>query len=179
MLNKVLNKKGTTLIELIISLALISVVLIFMIKMLIDINDTVTNSDFSKQNQVMRAEVTRYIEKDLVRKSLSGVSRSVSNGNITVNFSFKDGSSSVITTNRNTNTFTYKNVDNKTRKWVFSDDCEIADKVTVSYARDSKIYTLIVNIEIYTTNNRNIEGSNNILDDITITHIGDGTISVS
>ena len=35
-----LNKKGTTLAEVVISIVLISVVLVFMIKLLIDLNNT-------------------------------------------------------------------------------------------------------------------------------------------
>ena len=38
------NKKGTTLMEVIISIALISIVLAFMIKLLVDLNNTESNN---------------------------------------------------------------------------------------------------------------------------------------
>ena len=43
-----MNKKGTTLIEVIISIALIAVVLSFMIKMLIELNADDTDSTYAR-----------------------------------------------------------------------------------------------------------------------------------
>ena len=60
-----LNKKGTTLAEVIISIALISVVLVFMIRLLIDLNNMQTNTTYATGNQVNRAEILRMIGNDL------------------------------------------------------------------------------------------------------------------
>ena len=48
-----LNKKGSSLLELIISIALISVVMGFLVKLLVDLNNKDTNSDFAINNQVI------------------------------------------------------------------------------------------------------------------------------
>ena len=46
-----LNKKGTSLIEVIISIALISIVLVFMIRLLIDLNNEENNNEYAVNNQ--------------------------------------------------------------------------------------------------------------------------------
>ena len=45
-----LNKKGTSLIEVIISIALISIVLVFMIRLLIDLNNEENNNEYAVNN---------------------------------------------------------------------------------------------------------------------------------
>ena len=52
-----LNKKGVTLAEVIVSIALISVVLVFMVKLLIELNNAETNTTYAKNNQITRAEI--------------------------------------------------------------------------------------------------------------------------
>ena len=59
-----MNNKGSTLLELIISIALISVILVFMVRLLVDLNDSETNNKYAKKNQVIRAEILRTIEND-------------------------------------------------------------------------------------------------------------------
>ena len=73
-----LNNKGMSLVEVIISIALISVVLVFMIKLLIDVNNTQTNNDYAKDNQTIRTEILRAIHNDLNTKTLRSVDGSSS-----------------------------------------------------------------------------------------------------
>ena len=60
-----LNKKGTSLAEVIISIALISVVLIFMIRLLIDLNNLETNTTYARDYQINRAVILSTIGNDL------------------------------------------------------------------------------------------------------------------
>ena len=68
---KKLNNKGNTLIELIISIELMSVVLVSMVRLLVDLNNTNTNSVYAKNNEVVRSEIIRAIETDLNNYKLS------------------------------------------------------------------------------------------------------------
>ena len=55
------------------------------------------------------------------------------------------------------------------------DKCSIyTAKADVNYSNDNipKIYTLQIDIEIHTTNERNKYGNNNLLDDILISYLG-------
>ena len=86
-----LNKKGTTLAEVIISIALISVVLVFMIRLLIDLNNMETNTNFASANQMTRAEIIRMIGNDLNDLELTQVIDTSTENNLSITFNFSNG----------------------------------------------------------------------------------------
>lgn len=176
-----LNKKGSSLLELIISIALISVVLTFMIRLLVDLNDAETNNDYAKNNQINRAEIIKEIESDLNNKIITKLNDEGSNeNNLVINFSFKDNTTAQI--NATTDTLTYKSSTGNQRKWTMK-DCKIyIKKASVEKVDDpNNLYSMLLNIEIHTANERNTEANqekntfNNRLDDISISYIGSTT----
>lgn len=170
---KRLNKKGSTLLELIISIALISVVLVFLMRLLVDLNNTETNNVYAKNNQINRAEIIRMIENDLNNNVIAGLdSNKSAKDNLIINFKFASGKTSTI--NATSDKFTYTSSSGKKRTWTM-DKCSIyTAKADVNYSNDNipKIYTLQIDIEIHTTNERNKYGNNNLLDDILISYLG-------
>ena len=113
---KKLNNKGNTLIELIISIALMSVVLVSMVRLLVDLNNTNTNSVYAKNNEVVRSEIIRAIETDLNNYKLSNIndlSNEESAGAVKINLIFKERHA-IITAKKNT--IVYKSVDGKVRR---------------------------------------------------------------
>ena len=64
-----LNKKGITIIELIVSVALISVIMLFMYKLLADITFQKENDYFASVNQEQRIEIIDKIETTLASKT--------------------------------------------------------------------------------------------------------------
>ena len=159
---KKLNKKGNTLIELIISIALMSIVLVFLMHLLIDLNNTNTNNKFAKNNQINRTEIIKFIEQDLNKNTLTKI---------------EDNSTSTATNN----TFTYENSENNKRLWTMKDATINTKKATVLYREGSYedngitnnvIYTLQIDIEIYTKNDLNKEKNNNLVDDILLSYYG-------
>jgi hypothetical protein len=171
---KKLNNKGNTLIELIISIALMSVVLVSMVRLLVDLNNTNTNSVYAKNNEVVRSEIIRAIETDLNNYKLSNIndlSNEESAGAVKINLIFK-GRHAIITAKKNT--IVYKSVDGKVRRWTMK-DCEVyTDKANLIFSVDEKknIFTLQIDIEIHTNNDKNTTGYNNLLDDILISYYG-------
>ncbi len=175
---KKLNKKGNTLIELVISIALMSVILISIVRLLVDLNDTNTNNSYAKNNQINRAEILRAIENDLNSKVLVNINDSNSTTDkLIINFMFNDKTSSKIDVTKDSITYTSSNGD--VRKWTMK-DCELyLKKVKMSLINDDfsesiedKIYTLQLDVEIHTNNEKNTEDNNNILDDILISYYG-------
>ena len=63
-----LNKKGITLIEIIISIALISIVLIFLFSLLINVNDMNKEADVNSTYLINKALILKNIEEDLKNK---------------------------------------------------------------------------------------------------------------
>ena len=91
-----MNNKGSTLLELIISIALISVILVFMVRLLVDLNDSETNNKYAKKNQVIRAEILRTIENDLQNKIITDIRDNSTTSNLIITFKFNDNKESNI-----------------------------------------------------------------------------------
>ena len=162
---KILSKKGSTLLELVISIALISIVLVFLMKLLVDLNNTETNNVYAKDNQINRAEIIRTIEND-----------GSTSDNLKIKFTFKNNKTSSI--NATENKFTYKDTNNNTRSWTMDGGKLYTYKAYLNYSEDAiedvinRTYTLQINIQVHTTNDKNKFGNNNLLDDILISYIG-------
>ena len=171
-----MNKKGTTLAELIISIALISVVLLFMIKLLIDLNDSETNNTYAKDNQINRAEILRMIGNDLNNKNIASINDSGSNETkLVINIEFTDRTSSTIEAEEKK--IKYTDSDGKNRTWNIEGGTIYTKKANVYYMKDNNdsgknYYSLSIDIEIHTTNEKNKLCNNNTLDDIIINYIG-------
>ena len=186
------NKKGTTLMEVIISIALISVVLVFMIKLLIDLNNTESNNEYAKGNQINRTEIIRAIEDDIRGKSIVSITDgSPSTDNLVINFTFSDGTNSSI--NCTKDTFSYSPSSGDTRRWTMAEGTIYTESanVYVGYRSDSpnNLYTLLIDIEVHTPNDNNsiytyqdtengrrVTSSNNTLDDFLISYVGTNNI---
>lgn len=171
-----MNKKGTTLAELIISIALISVVLLFMIKLLIDLNDAEANNTYAKDNQINRAEILRMIGNDLNNKNIASINDSGSNETkLVINIEFTDRTISTIEAEEKK--IKYTDSDGKKRTWNIEGGTIYTKKANVYYMKDNNTsgknyYSLSIDIEIHTTNEKNKLCNNNTLDDIIINYIG-------
>lgn len=175
---KKMNKRGSTLLELVISIALISIILIFLMRLLVDLNNTETNNVYAKDNQINRAEIIRAIENDLNYNIITNIDSKGSNkyNTLQINFTFSNNKTAKIYCNRDE--LMYKNSNDQIRWWKMKDARIYTDKANVSYSDDKinevnkRIYTLQIDIEVHTTNDKNKFGNNNLLDDILISYIG-------
>ena len=169
-----LNNKGMSLVEVIISIALISVVLVFMIKLLIDVNNTQTNNDYAKDNQTIRTEILRAIHNDLNTKTLRSVDGSSSTSDtLVIRFQFTDNTHSQITATETE--LTYRSPTNNIRRWNMVDCTLDYGTADVYLSKETNIYTLTIDIEIHTVNERNDRNNNNALDDILISYVGNSS----
>ncbi len=65
-----LNKKGMTLVEIIVSIGLISIVMIYLFNLLIDIQYESNHPSYAKDNMITRATIIKTIQKDLLDNEL-------------------------------------------------------------------------------------------------------------
>ncbi len=72
------NNKGITTIELIVSISLIAVILLFLFKVIVDVRYE-KNATYARKNNVVRTEIINAIQRDFVRYGVSNISK---NGNI-------------------------------------------------------------------------------------------------
>lgn len=68
------NNKGVTLVELIICITLISIIMMFLFKLLADIRYNDKNIDFNRDNQLQRAVIMKLVQDDFLDKKLIGLS---------------------------------------------------------------------------------------------------------
>lgn len=161
-----LNKKGFTLVELLISIILVSVVIGFISKLILEINNQKNNDDYARKNQFNRAEMIQKIENDFINLKLvkiEGIQETTEN--IKLNFYFSDNTTKSLEVYED-----YIRYDNQ--KWSIENAKYDNQKLNVYYNEDDNYFTLIINVLVYTDNSRNDTVNNNNLDDINLTYVG-------
>ena len=113
-----MNKKGFTMTELIVSIAIIAVVMIFLVNLLVDIRYDKKNELYDTKNQINRAEIIKTIQNDLDGKVITDITDTGSNSNnsnnLVVNIRTDDNSTYTIEADSN---HIYYTSNNKTTKW--------------------------------------------------------------
>ncbi len=110
-----LNNKGITLVELIVSIALISIVIMFLFRLLVDIRYSENSTDFNRANQQTRAIILKTIQEDFLERKLIGlVDRSQNEGEFVVEFSYQDHTTGRLMVDENSITYTNNT---GTEKW--------------------------------------------------------------
>lgn len=110
-----MNKKGFTMTELIVSIAIIAVVMIFLVNLLVDIRYDKKNELYDTKNQINRAEIIKTIQNDLDGKVITDITDTgSSSNNLVVNIITGDNSNHTIEADSN---HIYYTSNNKTTKW--------------------------------------------------------------
>lgn len=162
-----LNNRGVSLIELIISVGLISVVIVFIYNLIADVNTKMTNPDFAIQNQVNRFEIIKAVQNDALQNPISSIIKS--SGRIVIYF--KDGKTSTLAyTYANMfdgDIITYTNRNGLPTKWILDKGCYVTRTYSqISVVGSSSSIGFTIKIPIYTTSALNDSGDNNPLDDL-------------
>lgn len=86
-----MKNKGITLVELIISISLISVVVIFIFQLLVDVRYNNNKTDYARENQQKRALIIKTIQDDFLDYGLIGLNDNGSTATkLVVNFNYND-----------------------------------------------------------------------------------------
>ena len=138
-----LNKKGMTLLEIIISIALISVVMLFLFSLLNDIQYESKHSSYAKDFLVSRATIIKDVEEDILNNNITNVMQ-VSAGEGKVNLNFFRDDTSLMSIEVESKKITYKNAVGEKESFSLSNDNdeEVFDVANIkidSYA-GTKIY---------------------------------------
>ncbi len=182
-----LNNKGLTLIELIISVVLISVVMLFMYGLLNDANDENNDNSFARDNQINRSEIIKEVEEEFLtrRIDLTDIVDESTDDTLKATFKFSDGTSSVIEARQDN--LRYTNTKGEMRKWTMQNATLNIDKAALRYDKSSSeagkgIYSFLLTIEVYTDNDANRicpKCVNNVVDDIIISYVGNHELNES
>lgn len=176
-----MNNKGLTLIELIISVVLITIVMLFMYNLLNDVNNENNDNSYAIENQVNRSEILQVIEEVLLtrRVNLISITDESTNDKLLIRFNFSDGSNCLLEADETTLKFT--NNEGIMRKWTMVDATLNFNKVCTKYNLKNGLYSLLINLEVYTDNDYNrqcAKCSNNIIDDLIISYVGNDNVTL-
>lgn len=170
---KKLDNKGLTLIELIISIALVSVVMTFLYRLLADVQYDSDNQFFSQKNQEQKIEIVNYIQS-LIRfdNSTNYVTSMITNSSrnrivITLN----NGLQYQIGPESDKKTITVYQTNSSTkvlRTWVLEQGTLGDVSCTTADSSPTTLYPVECIIPVYTLNNSNVKDNNNTIDDIKI-----------
>lgn len=116
-----MKKKGFTLTELMVSVAMIAIIMIFLVKLLVDIKYDVINSEYNTANQFNRAEIIKMVQNDLKEKTLVEVTypSNEAKDKKTIIFKTSDSKESNLMVSRSGNDYiiVYKSLDGNQKKW--------------------------------------------------------------
>lgn len=178
-----LNKKGMTIIEILISVVLVSVVLMFLFRLLVELRAEDEKSEYASKNQLNRAELVDLIESDLDKYVLTGVEdiSGSSSNTIEILFHFETASNAArfVTYEKNDKedptvkkyyaAYTDYNGNKSTYEMK---SARVSSCGTWKYNAYGDSYYFILTIPVYNLipNNNNIEERNNRVDDLVIMH---------
>jgi len=138
-----LNKKGMTLLEIVISIALISVIMLFLFSLLNDIQYESKHSSYAKDFLVSRATIIKDVQEDILNNNITNVMQVSSNENKTDVHFFKNDTS-IMSLEVESKKITYKNVLGEVESFSLSEDNddEVFDfnHIKVSNYEGNKIY---------------------------------------
>ena len=178
-----LNNKGVTVIELIISVALVSVVMLFLYQMLSDITYDKENEFFASGNQVQRIEIANAIGKAIYddKNTVTGFNDD-NNNLIAINMDRKEGTTSSARTyciNYSSESgiyyvaFYYVNSNNCSntkqdyQKWQLRKGYTLDTEKNLCSITSTEKYNIVeCSIRVFTENTSNNKDNNNTLDDI-------------
>ena len=165
-----LNNKGISIIELIISISLISVVMLFLYNLLSNVTFEKDDDYFASLNQANRIEIISNIEDTLMCYSINSYEIK---GDNELELKYADNESFIVNIDRTNNKVSFnKKVSSSTTtigKWTIKN--AIIGKISCNDEGDGIVTTKYTQctIPIYTTNINDTENNNNTIDDITFT----------
>lgn len=117
-----LNQKGITLVELIVSIALISMVIMFLFRLLVDVRYGENNIDYDRENQQNRAVILKNIQTDFLERKLIGLTDKTNNDSeVVLEFTYQDQSSATLRIQEDNLVYTNSN---GTEKWLLEKENE-------------------------------------------------------
>lgn len=126
-----LNKKGMTLVELIVSIGLLSIIMAFLFKIILDVKYEKDLSGFADNNQINRAEIVKTIQDDLLNQNLVSYTS-------TRDYVFFRYANETKTLHISNDTLTYSD-----RKWTIKDEDYSYGNIEVEQIGDSYVKIII------------------------------------
>lgn len=155
-----MNKKGVTILELLISITLISIVILLLIKVIFSLNNINNDKSYASNDEISRTELIKNIESDFLKLKLEGLEIRKEE-NATIKFYYES---------------TYKELKIEKDKITYNNETKTLESSNATYdlcpsyeyiSLDDNYYLIKINIPVL-INNKNTR----VEDDINLTYIG-------
>ncbi len=100
-----LNNKGITLVELVVSIGLISIIILFLFRLLVDLRYSNNNTDFNRIDQQTRAVILKTIQKDFIERKIIKIEDLTNGENLVLQFTYSDNSSAKLQVSKKSITY--------------------------------------------------------------------------
>ncbi len=155
---KIMNKRGVTILELLISISLISIIIILLLKLIFSLDNINNSKDYASQDEIERTTIIKNIESDFLEFNLTGLNIRENDDNLIISFSY--GKDLIV----------------KENSLVYNDEEYVLNSKNAKYdlcidysykVLDSDYYLININIPVLIQ-----ENNNTTHDDITLTYVG-------
>lgn len=155
-----MNKKGVTILELLISISLISVVILLLIKVMFSL-DKINNDDtYASNDEISRTEIIKNIENDFLKLKLQGLEIKKDENTI-ISFIYENETKELrLEENKITYNNESKSLESKNATYDLCPKYEYTDI-------DDNYYLITINIAVLINNENTTEN-----DDIVLTYLG-------
>ena len=172
------NKKGMSLIELSITVVLISFVLLFLYGILLDLNKKDLDQEYSKTNHSKRTEIIKTIQNDIIHNPIYDINTSYATNYAKLEFMMDNNNKFSLEIEKEGELYeiVYTSQTNEISRWHYEDvEINLKDIIICGEPLDynNSTWGVSIIIFVYTDHHRNNMENNNLLDDIVITYVGD------
>lgn len=160
LMRDIMNKKGVTILELLISISLISVVILLLIKVMFSL-DKINNDDtYASNDEISRTEIIKNIENDFLKLKLQGLEIKKDENTI-ISFIYENETKELrLEENKITYNNESKSLESKNATYDLCPKYEYTDI-------DDNYYLITINIAVLINNENTTEN-----DDIVLTYLG-------
>ena len=100
-----MNKRGFTILELLISIALVAVVLLLLLRVMLSLENINNDSSYASSDEIARTKIIKTIESDFLMYQLNGIEVTKNGDNVVITFLMSEEKELVITADK----LTYEN----------------------------------------------------------------------
>ena len=155
-----MNKLGFTITELLVSIALISVVILLLLKVMLSLNSISNDKTYASSDEIKRAEIIKNIESDFLELNLTNVEIKEESDKTSVYFKYKDSTKKLVIYKEK---LIYDNIEYKLK----SINASYNLKPSYEYlSLDNNYYLINLNIEVLIDNK-----NTTINDDISLVYV--------
>jgi len=91
-----MNKRGVTILELLISMTLISIIILMLLKVMFSLDKINNDNTYASNDEIMRTEIIKNIESDFLKLKLNGLNIEDNKTDVIITFNYENTTKKLI-----------------------------------------------------------------------------------